>query len=197
MANEIDAHTGIQPRRRTVRRVALDTIAALLDRVVPVVAGVRRAVGTLALLGGLAGALIGWALFADGLPSDGGELVARFVVLVVACVPPGVLLMLWLALGEVIEIPERVRRLPETARGHAGDLERALRELEGTRGRRKRRVVVVWRLAKLPATARESLMIYAPLMALLSVPFLAAAALSAVLVPIELIVALIVALLAV
>ena len=151
--------------------------------------------GILAVLGGLAAALIGWALFADGLPSDGGGLVARLLVLGLACAPPGVLVMLWLALGEVMEIPERVRRLPETARGHAGDLERALRDLEGGR-RRRRRVVAVWRLATLPATARESLMIYAPLMALMSVPFLAAAALSAVVVPIELVVALVVALLA-
>lgn len=175
--------------------MGIDSVARVLERFVPLVAGARRIVGVLAVTGACAGALIGWALFADGLPDERGATIARFFVLALALIPAVVLSMLWLALGEVMEIPARVRRLPETARGHASDLERVLRELDASGGRR-RRVSAVWRLAKLPVTARESLLIYAPLTALLSVPFLVASALSALVVPVELLVALIAVLLA-
>jgi hypothetical protein len=179
-----------------VRCLALDSIAALFDRLGPVIAGARRAVRTLATLGALAGVLIGWALFADGVPEETDSLIARVFVLVLAFVPAGVLMMLWLALGEVLKIPERIQRLPEAARGHAVELEEALRDLDGPRGGRKRRLRAVWRLAKLPAGARETLLVYAPLTALLSVPFLAASIASALIVPAELIVAVVAVLLA-
>ncbi len=169
----------------------LAAVAGTLDRLVPVLAGVRRVVGTLALLGAFATALIGWALFAGGLPGDRGELVGRILVVALAFVPAGVLWMLWAVLGEVIEIPQRLRRLPETAVEHAGALQNALRDLDGRGGRGSRRVLALWRLATLPAAARDSLLIYAPLAALLSVPFLLAALLSALVVPIELLVGLV------
>lgn len=172
--------------------MALETAARVLDRLVPVVAGVRRVAGALALAGALAGALIGWALFADGLPDDGGALAGRLVVLGLSFAPAFALTMLWFALGEVMEIPTRLRRLPENARTHAGELERALRDLDGSGSRTRGKVRALWRLAKLPATARESLMIYAPLTALLSIPFLVACAISALVVPVELLVAVIV-----
>ena len=68
-----------------------------------------------------------------------------------------------------------------------GDLQRAARRLE-----EGKRISALWRLATLPAAARESLLIYAPLTAFLSVPFLLAAACSALVVPVELVVALVV-----
>lgn len=175
-----------------MRPVAFETAARVLDRLVPVVAGVRRVAGALAVAGVLAGALIGWALFANGLPDDGGSLAGRLLLLGLAFAPAVVLSMMWFALGEVIETPARLRRLPESARSHAGELERALRDLDGSGSRSRRPVTALWRLAKLPATARDSLMIYAPLTALVSVPFLVACAFSALVIPVELLVAVIV-----
>jgi hypothetical protein len=164
----------------------LEALASLLDRIVPVLAATRRVVAILTLIGAVATLATGWALFADGLPEGGDALAVRIVVLALAASPAVVLTVLWLALGEVIEIPGRVRRLPETVRGHADELERAARRLE-----EGKRISALWRLATLPAAARESLLIYAPLTAFLSVPFLLASACSALIVPVELVVALV------
>jgi hypothetical protein len=91
-----------------------------------------------------------------------------FVLLLFA--PAAVLAAFWRACVDLVEVPGRLRALPGAAAGHAAELGRLLRE------RRRARVVSAWRLLVLTRSSRELLTPYAPLVALLSPPFLAATA---------------------
>jgi hypothetical protein len=168
---------------------ALDRVVGVLERIVPVAAAIRRGTLRLALAGAAAGALIVYAVLRDG---DRG-IAAEIVVVALAAAPPVVLGAFWLLLRELVELPDRIRRLPGQGREHLEELGRLARDARATRQRGFARVPgTIWRLTRLTGSSRELLTPYAPLLPLLNVPFLAAVAFAAVGVLVELAIALVV-----
>lgn len=145
------------------------------------VAALARAVLRLALVAGAAALLIGYSLSEDGL--SGGEVLAIALLLA----PPVVLGLLWAALRELAELPDRLRRMPETARGHGQDVRRLAEELR-TPGKRLVRVpITLWRLRG----AAELVRPHAAVLPFLSVPFLTLSALAAFAAVAEVVIALV------
>jgi hypothetical protein len=145
------------------------------------VAALARTVLRLAVLAGLAVLVIAYAVSEDGL--TGGELLGIGLLLA----PPVVLGVLWAALRELAELPEKLRRMPETARGHGQDLRQLGDELR-TPGKRLVRVpVVLWRLRG----AAELVRPHAAVLPFLSVPFLTLSALAAFAAVAEVVIALV------
>jgi hypothetical protein len=130
---------------------------------------VAKAVRSLALGSSGAALVIAAVLYDDGLSG------ADVLGLLLAIAPPVMLWILWAALRELAELPERVRRLPETARGHGDDVRRLAQELR-TPGQRLLRVpVTLWRLRKVSELIRP----HAAVLPFLSVPFLTLSAFAA------------------
>lgn len=180
----------VAPTSRT-----LDRVVAVLDRIVPVAAAIRRATLRFAVAGTAAGAVIVYAALRDGAPEATRGWLAAVVVVALAAASPLVLAAFWLLLGEVVELPERIRRMPGEGRSHAEALGRLAREArQPRRGGVRRLPIVIWRTLRLSSSSRELLTPYAPLLPLLSVPFLSAVAFAAIGVLIECALALLVAL---
>ena len=175
---------------------ALDRVVHVLNRIVPVAAAIRRAALRFALAGAVAGAVIVYAALRDGAPEATRGWLGAVVVVALAGGPPLVLGAFWLRLREVVELPERIRRMPGEGRAHAEELGRLAREARHPRqGGVRRLPILIWRTLRLSSSSRELLTPYAPLLPLLSIPFLGAVAFSAIGVLIECAVALIVVIL--
>ena len=175
---------------------ALDRVVHVLNRIVPVAAAIRRAALRFALAGAVAGAVIVYAALRDGAPEATRGWLGAVVVVALAAGPPLVLGAFWLLLREVVEFPERIRRMPAEGRAHAEELGRLAREARHPRQHGLRRLpILIWRTLRLSSSSRELLTPYAPLLPLLSIPFLGAVAFSAIGVLIECAVALIVVIL--
>ena len=114
---------------------------------------------------------------------DEGEKVA---VAAVAAVPAVVLFLFSAALLEVAELPGRLRAAP----ADAAELHASLGAL--SRARHGRLFRPLWRTSRAAMSARDLVTPWAPLLPLLSLPFLAATALSALAVPFVLLAALLV-----
>jgi hypothetical protein len=138
-----------------------------------VVLAVARSVRALALLASAAALVIAVVLYGDGV--SGLEVLAMLV----AIAPPVVLWILWAALRELAELPERLRRLPETARERRVDFERLAADVRDPGRRLVRLPGTVWRLRILAGAARDLVTPHAPLLPFLSLPFLTASALAA------------------
>jgi hypothetical protein len=138
-----------------------------------VVLAVARSVRALALLASAAALVIAVVLYGDGV--SGLEVLAMLV----AIAPPVVLWILWAALRELAELPERLRRLPETARERRVDLERLAADVRDPGRRLVRLPGTLWRLRILAGAARDLVTPHAPLLPFLSLPFLTASALAA------------------
>jgi hypothetical protein len=149
-----------------------------------VVLTVARAVRSLALLASAAALVIAAFALADGL--DQGDILS----LLAAAAPPVVLWVLWGALRELAELPDRLRRLPQTARERHVDLQQLAGELRDPTGRLVRLPRTLWRLRVLAGTARDLVTPHAPLLPFVSVTFLTVSALAAVAALIEIGVAL-------
>lgn len=176
-------------------RPALDRVIDVLNRIVPVAGALRRATLRVVLVGAAAGAVIVYAALRDGAPEATQGWLAGVVVIALAAAPPLVLGAFWLILREVVELPERIRRMPGEGRAHAEELGRLAREARDPRRRSSRRLPsLIWRMLRLTGSSRELLTPYAPLLPLLSVPFLAAVAFAAVGVVVEVTIALLVVL---
>jgi hypothetical protein len=134
-----------------------------------------------------------YAIVRDGFP-DGGNAILAVIGIAAALAPPVVLTTFWVALGELVRLPERLRRLPLDARDHGEQLRAVFDQARVARGNRFHILRTVWGVTRTTRAARETLMPYAPLMPLVSVPFLIATALSALAVGVEVIIALVVAL---
>lgn len=174
----------------------LDRAVDVLSRIVPVAAAIRLGTLRIALAGVAAAAVIVYAALRDGAPKATQGWVAAVVLVALAAAPPLVLGAFWLLLREVVELPERIRRMPGEGRAHAEELGRLAREARHPRAGGLRRLpVLVWRSLRLSDSSRELLTPYAPLLPLLSVPFLAAVALAALGVVVECAVALLLVLL--
>lgn len=134
---------------------------------------VARAVRALGVASALAAIVIAAWLFYDGF--EGGDLFAAALALA----PPVVLVVLWLALRELAELPDRLRRLPQTARERRVDVERLAAELREPGRRIFRLPRALWRMRVLGGAARDLVTPHAPLLPFLSVPFLTVSALAA------------------
>ena len=152
----------------------------------------RRWILRLAIVAAVAAVVLVYAILRDGFPS-GGKAVLAVIGIIAATAPPLVLSALWVALGELIRLPERLQRLPLEARQHGEQLRELFERARVTRGSRFRLARVFWQLTRTTASARETLTPYAPLLPLVSVPFLAASAVAAFFGAVEILVACVVA----
>jgi hypothetical protein len=150
-----------------------------------VVLTVARAVQMLALLASGAALVIAVALYDDGV--SGLDVLGALV----AIAPPVVLWFLWAALRELAQLPERLRRLPETARERRVDVERLATELREPGRRLVRLPATLWRLRVLAGAARDVATPHAPLLPFLSVTFLSWSAFAAVAAIAEIVLALV------
>lgn len=133
------------------------------------VLAIARTIRTLALLASGSALAIASVLYQDG--ASGLEVLA----ILLAVAPPVMLWLLWAALRELAELPERLKKLPETARGHGEDVRRLADELR-TPGRRFFRVpVILWRLREVSDLVRP----HAAVLPFLSAWFLTASAIAA------------------
>jgi hypothetical protein len=140
-----------------------------------------RAIGRVArsfsFVAAAAAVLLALALYDDSL---------WLLIAVAAAVPAVVLFLFSIAVFEAAELPTRLRNAPTEAR----DLRVAVDELGRARGTRLPRAL--WRAGRQAASARDLVTPWAPLLPLLSLPFLAATLLSALVTPVLLLVSLIV-----
>jgi hypothetical protein len=129
---------------------------------------VARIARLLAIADATAAVLLVLALY------DNGEDV---LVAIVPALPAGVLLLFSTALFEAAELPGRLRNAPAEAR----DLRTAVDELGRARGTRL--PGALWRTGRRASSARDLVMPWAPLLPLISIPFLLATLISAILTP--------------
>jgi hypothetical protein len=141
------------------------------------VRGIGRLARWLSFAAATAAALLALALYDNGL----------WLLLAAAAAVPAVVLFLFsVAILEAAELPDRLRSAPAQAR----DLRAAVDELGRARGLRLSRAL--WRAGRQAAAARDLVTPWAPLLPLLSLPFLAATVLSALVTPVLFLVSLIV-----
>lgn len=169
--------SAIEPRSGTV--VGPSAAPQVLGGILTLAVWLRRATLKLALVGTASAAVIGFALLHDGFPTEAGPGLLTVVALGLVLAPPVVLMMLWFLLGELVRLPDRIRRMPMDTRQHAEELRRLVAD---ARTRRRLRFVPgqLWRFGLLTSSSRELLTPYAPLLPLFSLPFLAVLAASAV-----------------
>ena len=112
--------------------------------------------------------------------------------------PAAVLFAFSVFLGEVVELPDKLRNYPGLTREHAAELQAIAQDARARERPAWRRLPgSTWRLATLVRSARELLAPHAPLLPLLNVPFLVATLVAALLVPLVALAALLVLLAAV
>jgi hypothetical protein len=185
----------LEPRGPVVVEPRRAPAGAAVERVVGAATLVRRGTLKVAGAGALAAALIVYALLRHGWPHGSGREVLTVLGLVAAVAPPLVLVAFWQLVGELAALPERVGRLPLTGREHADELSRVVRDARARpRGSWLHVPQLMWRLIRLTASSRDALMPYAPVLPLLSIPFLALVAASVAAVALEVCVALVLAL---
>jgi hypothetical protein len=177
--------TNIEPvtRRRPGRPV---------DRIAGVPVSVRRWIGRLALGAAVAVAFLVYAIVRNGFADDATRALAVLGIAALIA-PPLILGAFWLALGELVRFPERIQALPLEARDHGEQLRALVERARSPRGTRFGVTRILWQLLRTTRGARDTLTPYAPLLPLVSVPFLAATAAAAFAAAIELLAACIVA----
>lgn len=160
-----------------------DTVG-VLGRIVPLAAAVHRGVRTLGLVGLAAAGVVALAVLIRWTPSNGEKWAGLAVLFILLALPPAVLLAFSLLLNEVVEVPDKLRRYPGTARRHADELRALAHEAQARERPAWRRLPgSTWRVVTLVRSARELLAPHAPLLPLMNVPFLVATFVSALLVP--------------
>jgi hypothetical protein len=165
----------------------------ILGRILPLAAAVRRGVRTLGLAGLGAAAGLVLVVLVRWTPNDGEDWAGLVLLCVLLVIPPAVLLAFSLVLGEVVEVPDRLRSYPGTARKHAEELRSLAHDAQARERPAWRRLPgSTWWLATLVRSAHDLLAPHAPLLPLLSVPFLVATLVSALIVPVLLLAALVV-----
>ena len=146
-----------------------------------VVEAVAQAVRTLALFASAAALVIAIVVYNDGIAGD------DVLLVLLAIAPPVMLWVLWTALRELAGLPERLRRLPETARGHGEEMRRLADDLR-TPGRRLIGVpLALWRLREVSELVRP----HAAVLPFLSVWFLTLSAIAAFAAVTEVVIALV------
>ncbi len=165
----------------------------VLRQILPLAAAVGRGVRTLGLVGLGAAVAIAVIVLVRWTPGDREDWAGLVVLCILLAVPSAVLLAFSFVLGEVVELPDKLRRYPDTTREHVAELREIADDAqERDRPAWRRLPGSTWRLATLVRSARDLLAPHAPLLPLLSVPFLLASLVSALLVPFVVIAALVV-----
>ena len=165
----------------------------VLRRILPLAAAVGRGMRTLGLVGLGSAALITIVVLFRWTPGDREEWAGFVVLCVLLAVSPAVLLTFSFVLGEVVELPDKLRGYPETTREHVARLRAIAHDAqERERPAWRRLPGSTWRLATLVRSARDLLAPHAPLLPLLNLPFLFATIVSALLVPLLLVAAVVV-----
>jgi hypothetical protein len=145
------------------------------------VAAVAQGVRTLALFASAAALVIAVVLYRDGASGD------DVLAVLLAIAPPVMLWVLWVALRELAGLPERLRRLTETARGHGRDVQQLAADLR-TPGKRLVSVpLALWRLREVSELVRP----HAAVLPFLSVWFLTLSAIAAFAAVAEVVIALV------
>jgi hypothetical protein len=171
---------------------SVEGLLRVLDRIVPPAAAAARGARRYALVAAAGAVVIGVFLFRDGLPDSGGEWIAAIVVLSLAAAPPAILFLFSEALRGLAELPARIRALPTTGREHAAELASLADRARRARGGGLLRLpFLLWSLTRLAASSRETLLPYAPLLPLASLPFLGLTALAAAAALVEIAIALV------
>jgi hypothetical protein len=166
---------------------------SVLRRILPLAAAVGRGVRTLGAVGLGAAVAIALVVLVRWTPGDREDWAGFVVLCVLLAVLPAVLLAFSFVLGEVVELPDKLRSYPGTTQEHLAELRAIAHDAHGRERPAWRRLPgSTWRLAMLVRSARDLLAPHAPLLPLLSVPFLIATLVSALLVPVIVIAALVV-----
>jgi hypothetical protein len=172
-----------------MRRDAVSVLRGIL----PLAAAVGRGVRRLGIVGLGAAVAIALIVLVRWTPGDREDWAGFVVLCVVLIVPAAVVLAFSFVLGEVLELPDKLRSYPGMTREHVAELHAIARNAQARDRPAWRRLPgSTWRLATLVRSARDLLAPHAPLLPLFSVPFLLATLFSALLVPIVVIAALVV-----
>ena len=159
-------------------------VVRTLGRIVPLAAGVGRGARWLGFLGLGAAAVIALVVLLRWTPGDGEAWTGLGLLSVLLTVPAAILLAFSFVLGEVVELPDKLRNYPGLTREHAAELREIAQEAKARERPAWRRLPgSTWRLAALARSARELLAPHAPLLPLLNVWFLLATVVAALLVP--------------
>jgi hypothetical protein len=170
---------------------------SVLGRILPLAAAVGRGVRTLGVVGLGAAIAIALVVLVRWTPGDGEDWAGFAVLCVLLAVPAAVLLAFSFVLGEVVELPDKLRSYPGATREHVSELRAIAHDArERERPAWRRLPGSTWRLATLVRSARDLLAPHAPLLPLFSLPFLLATLFSALLVPVVVVAALVVLLVA-
>ena len=168
-------------------------VVGTLGRILPLAAGVSRGMRRLGLVGLAAAAGIALIVLVRWTPGDGGEGAGLAILAVLLAVPAAVLFAFSVFLGEVVELPDKLRSYPGLTREHAVELQAIAEDAKARERPAWRRLPgSTWRLATLARSARELLAPHAPLLPLVNVPFLLATLVAALLVPLVALAALVV-----
>jgi hypothetical protein len=173
-------------------------VVGTLGRILPLAAGVGRGARRLGLLGLGAAAAIALIVLVRWTPGDGEAWAGLGVLCVLLAVPAAVLLSFSFVLGEVVELPDKLRDYPGVTREHVEELRAITQDAKARERPAWRRLPgSTWRLATLVRSARELLAPHAPLLPLLNVWFLLATVVAALLIPLVACAALVILLVAV
>jgi hypothetical protein len=166
---------------------------SVLRRILPLAAAVGRGVRRLGLIGLAGMVMIALVVLVRWTPGNGEDWAGFVVLCVVLAVPAAVLLAFSVVLGEVVELPDKLRSYPGTTRENLSELRAIAQDAQRRERPAWRRLPgSTWRLATLVRSARDLLAPHAPLLPLFNVPFLLAAFFSALLVPLVVVAALVV-----
>jgi hypothetical protein len=166
---------------------------SVLRRILPLAAAVRRGVRTLGVVGLGAAVAIALVVLVHWTPADSEDWAGFALLCVLLGVPPAVLFAFSFVLREVVELPDKLRSYPDTTRERVAQLREIADDArERERPAWRRLPGSTWRLATLVRSGRDLLAPHAPLLPLLSVPFLIATLVSALLVPVAVLAALVV-----
>ena len=169
----------------------------VLSRILPLAASVGRGVRTLGLVGLGAALAIALVILVRWTPGDREDWAGLVILCVLLAVPSALLFAFSFVLGEVVDLPDKLRSYPGTMREHVAELGAIARDAQRRERPAWRRLPgSTWRLATLVRSGRELLAPHAPLLPLFSVPFLFATLVAALLVPVVVVAALVVLLVA-
>ena len=164
----------------------------VVGRLVGAAEAVRRGARTIGLVGLGAAAVISLVVLLRWTPGSGEDWAVFGILSVLVVIPPAVLLGFSIVLREVVGLPDKLRSYPGTMREHADALRTIAREARARKRQAWWRLPSsTWRLATLLGSARELLAPRAALLPLLNVPFLIATVVSALLVPVLVLAALV------
>jgi len=167
-------------RGPAVASEALGRVVPLLERIIPLAARAARFAAALVALSLLATLVVATAVSSWLAPRNGPDWLLVALIAAAMLFPAGVLGLMWLTLRELVELPAKLQGLPGATaqtRDRLGQIVAGLR-----RGRRGVRSGArsLWGLGGLLLSARDWLEIYAPIVQIISLPFLLLVALATV-----------------